>query len=66
VRKFPGWSCQNATPYHFRIAAGQEVDLVLEAPGDKFSRGVVLYLGEQRLPFGDALWALPVASLWEG
>ena len=42
-------------PYHFRIAAGQEVDLVLEAAGDKFSRGVVLYLGEQRLPFGDAL-----------
>ena len=96
VRKLLGWSRQRATPYHFRNAAGQEVDLVLEAPGqrvagievkasakvgqgdfsglrvladaagDKFSRGVVLYLGEQRLPFGDALWALPVASLWEG
>jgi predicted AAA+ superfamily ATPase len=95
VRKHLGWSRQSATPYHFRTAAGQEVDLVLEAPGqrvagievkasasvgqgdfsglralaeaagDKFVRGVVLYLGEQRLSFGDNLWALPVTTLWD-
>ncbi len=95
VRKLLGWSCHAATPYHFRTAAGQEVDLVLEAPGqriagievkassnvnqgdfsdlralaeaagDKFVGGVVLYLGEQRLPFADRLWALPIAVLWE-
>jgi len=95
VRKLLGWSRQAATPYHFRTAIGQEVDLVLEAPGqriagievkassnvnqgdfsglralaetagDKFAGGVVLYLGEQRLPFGDKLWALPVSALWE-
>lgn len=35
------------------------------AAGKKFARGVVLYLGEQRLPFDDNLWALPIASLWE-
>src|SRR3990172_5613244 len=95
VRKLLGWSRQAATPYHFRTAIGQEVDLVLEAPGqriagievkassnvsqgdfsglralaetagDKFVGGVVLYLGEQRLPFADKLWALPIAVLWE-
>ncbi len=95
MRKLLGWSRQSATPYHFRTAAGQEVDLVLEAPGqrvagievkasssvgqgdfsglraladgagDKFARGVVLYLGDQRLPFSDNLWALPVTPLWE-
>lgn len=94
VRKQLGWSRHAATPYHFRSAAGQEVDLVLEAPGqriagieikgsasigqgdfaglrtlaevagDKFTRGVVLYLGEQHLPFADNLWALPMGALW--
>ncbi len=33
VRKLLGWSRQVATLYHFRSAIGQEVDLVLEAPG---------------------------------
>ena len=95
VRKLLGWSGLAATPYHFRTATGQEVDLVLEAPGqrsagievkasshvnqgdfsglralaqsvgDKFAGGVVLYLGEQRLPFADKLWALPISALWE-
>jgi predicted nucleotidyltransferase len=95
VKKLLGWSRQAATPYHFRTAVGQEVDLVLEAPGqriagievkasssvtqgdfsglralaetagEKFAGGVVLYLGEQRLPFGDTLWALPISALWE-
>ena len=95
IRKLLGWSRHAATPYHFRTAIGQEVDLVLEAPGqriagievkassnvsqgdfsglralaetagDKYVGGVVLYLGEQRLPFADKLWALPISTLWE-
>ena len=95
VRKLLGWSRQAAMPYHFRTAVGREVDLVLEAPGqriagievkassnlnqddfsglralaeiagDKFVSGTVLYLGEQRLPFADKLWALPISALWE-
>ena len=95
VRKLLGWSRNGAVPYHFRTAAGQEVDLVLEAPGrriagievkasanvgqgdfsglrslaeaggDKFVRGLVLYLGEQRLRFADKLWALPISALWQ-
>ena len=38
VRKLLGWSRHAATPYHFRTAAGQEVDLVLEAPGQPGQR----------------------------
>ncbi len=37
VRKLLGWSRQAATPYHFRTATGQEVDLVLEAPGQRIA-----------------------------
>ncbi len=35
VRKLLGWSRPAATPWHFRTATGQEVDLVLEAPGQR-------------------------------
>lgn len=96
VCKLLGWSRHAATPHHFRTAAGQEVDLVLEtagdqriagievrassnliqgdfrglralaeAAGDKFAGGVVLYLGEQCLPFAENMWALPISVLWE-
>ena len=33
--------------------------------GDDLVVGVVLYLGEQTLPFGDRLRAVPVGALWE-
>jgi len=33
--------------------------------GDSFVAGVVLYGGEQVLPFGDRLMAVPVSALWE-
>jgi len=32
--------------------------------GGQFRAGVVLYLGEQIVPFGDKLWLVPAASLW--
>lgn len=32
--------------------------------GDRFALGVLLYTGPDALPFGDRLWALPLASLW--
>lgn len=32
--------------------------------GDRFTAGVVLYLGERVLPLGDRLWAMPVSMLW--
>lgn len=32
--------------------------------GERFRTGVILYLGDQILPFGDDLWLLPVEALW--
>jgi predicted AAA+ superfamily ATPase len=32
--------------------------------GRRLVAGVVLYAGEQTLPFGDGLWALPLSALW--
>jgi hypothetical protein len=36
---------------------------VQEAAGDRFVRGVVLYLGDGILPFGERLLAAPVTAL---
>ena len=33
--------------------------------GEKFSAGVALYAGDQVLPFGDRLLAVPISALWE-
>lgn len=35
LRKQIDWSQHSATPYHFRTAAGQEVDMVLEGPDQR-------------------------------
>lgn len=32
--------------------------------GRRFKRGVLLYLGDQALPFGQNLYAVPISSLW--
>jgi predicted AAA+ superfamily ATPase len=36
-----------------------------ERIGPRLVAGVVLYAGEQTLPFGEGLWALPLSALWE-
>ena len=36
-----------------------------EISGDKFVQGIVLYAGDKILPFGDKLFAVPIAALWE-
>jgi len=33
--------------------------------GDRFLRGILLYTGDQPLPFGSNLYALPVSMLWQ-
>ena len=35
-----------------------------ELLGDRFLRGIVLYTGDQSVPFGSNLYALPVGMLW--
>ena len=96
LRRHLRWADTAATAWHFRTAAGQEVDLVLETPdqrivgievkasasitqgdfsglreladaaGEGFARGVVLYTGEQLMPFEENLWAVPLGVLWAG
>ncbi len=35
-----------------------------ETVGKRFCRGIILYLGTERVPFGQGLFALPVSDLW--
>ncbi len=35
-----------------------------DARGDRFKSGIVIYAGEQTIPLGDRLWAVPYAGLW--
>lgn len=94
LRKQISWADPRTALYHFRTAAGSEVDVLLERPdgsvaaievkagatvgvtdfaalkalrdqlGEQFRAGVVLYLGDQIVPFGDKLWLVPVSALW--
>lgn len=96
LRKQLSWSEPHGSLYHFRTAAGAEVDVVIERSdgsiagvevkagasagrsdfaalqmlrdqlGRRFRAGVVLYTGDQVLPFGDRLWLVPVPHLWAG
>lgn len=40
------------------------LEFMREQFGDRFVRGILLHTGEQTLPFGDRLWAMPVDALW--
>jgi predicted AAA+ superfamily ATPase len=35
-----------------------------DARGDSFSAGMVVYAGEQTIPLGNRLWAVPYSGLW--
>lgn len=35
-----------------------------DARGERFRSGIVIYAGEQTIPLGDRLWAVPYAGLW--
>lgn len=48
------------TGRHFR-----GLEHLREKTGDRFIAGVVLHTGPQAIPFGDRMWALPIASLWK-
>lgn len=37
---------------------------IRERVGSRFVAGVVLYAGEQTLPFGKGLWAVPISAMW--
>ncbi len=94
LRKQLSWTEPQTALYHFRSAAGSEVDVVLEKAdgavagievkasstaaisdfaalqslrdqlGKQFHAGIVLYMGDQVIPFGDSLWLVPLTHLW--
>jgi predicted AAA+ superfamily ATPase len=41
------------------------LELLRDKAGERFIAGIVLYTGARALPFGDRLWALPIATLWQ-
>jgi predicted AAA+ superfamily ATPase len=47
------------TPEHFK-----GLRTLRSLVGNRLRRGIVLYWGEQTVPFGDGLWAQPVSALW--
>lgn len=42
----------------------RHLELLRDRLGSRFARGVVLYTGGERLPFGDRLEAWPLSGLW--
>jgi hypothetical protein len=36
-----------------------------QTAGDRFLRGIVLYAGDNAVPFGERLHALPISSIWQ-
>jgi len=50
-------------------AAGRKdfkgIERFAETVGDRFLRGVVLYAGDNAVPFGERLHALPISSIWQ-
>ncbi len=43
----------------------RHLELLRDKVGPSMIAGVVLYAGDQVLPFGDRLWAIPIPALWE-
>lgn len=39
--------------------------ILKEAAGSRFKKGIVIYTGNEMLPFGKNFWAVPVCYLWE-
>ena len=59
------------SPPHALIRVGSKADLrgmevLRQAAGQNFLRGVILYTGQETLPFGPDCWAIPIDALWTG
>jgi uncharacterized protein len=40
------------------------LEKLADARGESFRAGVVVYAGEQTIPLGSRLWAMPYSGLW--
>jgi len=45
-------------------ASGSIAWTLRNARPDRFKNGIVIYSGEQTIPLGNRLWAVPYAELW--
>lgn len=41
------------------------MEVLRQAAGQNFLRGVIFYAGHETLPFGPDCWAIPIAALWK-
>ncbi|MDR1387602.1 MAG: ATP-binding protein [Propionibacteriaceae bacterium] len=41
------------------------LELLRDKTAERFIAGIVLHTGTRSVPFGDRLWALPIATLWD-
>ncbi len=62
-RKIVGIEVKAARTLNTEDTKGMRV--LAEAAGDRFHRGIVLYGGDEFLPLGRDLFAMPVAALWQ-
>lgn len=58
-------------PLPVLIRVGSKADLrgmevLRQAAGQNFLRGVILYNGHETLPFGPDCWAILIDALWTG
>ena len=44
----------------------KNLELCRDTIGSKFKKGIVIYTGEDLVPYGNKIWAVPVNYLWEG
>lgn len=47
-----------------QLADADGLRYLAEVAGERFRRGILLYLGTESVPLGKDLWALPVDALW--
>jgi len=43
----------------------KNLELCRDTIGNKFKKGIVIYTGEDLVPYGNKIWAVPVNYLWE-
>jgi hypothetical protein len=46
------------------LAAQAGLRILQQAAGPRFAAGLLLHDGEQVIPFGERLWAMPIERLW--
>ncbi|MEE9293688.1 MAG: ATP-binding protein [Phycisphaerae bacterium] len=62
-RKIVGIEVKSAAT--LKSADSQGLRVLSEAAGDRFHRGIVLYGGQEIMPLGRNLRALPISALWQ-